>query len=285
MKRILIALVTFIIISCNQDKKQKETESEIPVEQEKVTPVEPDGGIGGGALSISENLIKNIEKAHKKEDFLNYKAISFNINVLFGGKEHLTGKVTMLTNSTKIRIDKKDKSTLLYDGQDVYLSPAEANDKGARFDMFTWTYFFCMPYKLDDPGTSLTIQEDRKLNNIPHSTAKLTFDSGTGDAPDDWYILYADQVISSLQAAAYIVTFGSDGNTTKAEADPHVIRYKGFKNVNRIPFATSWEFYGWTKEKGMTDTKLGEATISDITFLNEEGTVFTIPENAKKILL
>lgn len=54
--------------------------------------------------------------------------------------------------------------------------------------------------------------------------------------------------------------------------------------VDGIPFATKWDFYGWTEEKGMTD-KLGEATISDITFLDEEGVIFNTPENAKEISL
>ncbi|WP_299185813.1 DUF6503 family protein [uncultured Aquimarina sp.] len=281
MKRILVVLLTISIIGCNQKKKEKKTAPEV-TETKDAIPVEPNGGIGDGALSISDHFIKSIEKAHKKDKFLDHKAVSFYIKIIFNGKEHLEGKVTMLTNSSKIRIDKKDESKLIYDGEKVYLCPADANDKGARFDMFTWTYFFGLPYKLSDPGTKWEMQDDRTLNNTIHSTAKLTFEAGTGDAPDDWYVIYADPVAKSLQAAAYIVTFGSDGDTSKAEADPHAIHYKDFTSIDSIPFATKWEFYGWTSEKGMTD-KLGEATISDITFLENEGKLFDDPENSKII--
>ncbi|AXT58446.1 hypothetical protein D1815_22795 [Aquimarina sp. AD1] len=281
MKRILVVLLTISIIGCNQKKKEKKTAPEV-TETKDAIPVEPNGGIGDGALSISDHFIKSIEKAHKKDKFLDHKAVSFYIKIIFNGKEHLEGKVTMLTNSSKIRIDKKDESKLIYDGEKVYLCPADANDKGARFDMFTWTYFFGLPYKLSDPGTKWEMQDDRTLNNTIHSTAKLTFEAGTGDAPDDWYVIYADPVVKSLQAAAYIVTFGSDGDTSKAEADPHAIHYKDFTTIDSIPFATKWEFYGWTSEKGMTD-KLGEATISDITFLENEGKLFDDPENSKII--
>ncbi|WP_298312488.1 DUF6503 family protein [uncultured Aquimarina sp.] len=281
MKRIFIVLLSIVMLSCNQKKEEKNKEPEATENKEPI-PVEPDGGIGDGALSISNHFTKTIEKAHKKDKFLNHKAVSFYVNIIFNGKEHLDGKVTMLTNSSKIRIDKKDESKLIYDGENVYLCPADANDKGARFDMFTWTYFFGLPYKLSDPGTKLELQDDRMLNNTKHSTAKLTFEAGTGDAPDDWYIIYADPVAKSLQAAAYIVTFGSDGDTSKAEADPHAIHYKEFTTVDDIPFATKWEFYGWTSEKGMTD-KLGEATITDITFLEKEGELFDDPENSKII--
>ncbi|MHA7057915.1 DUF6503 family protein [Aquimarina sp. M1] len=281
MKKILIILLSIGILGCNQKRKQQKAVPE-STETNEMIPVEPNGGIGDGALSITDHFITSIENAHKKDKFLDHKAVSFRIKLSFNGNERLNGKITMLTNSSKIRIDRKDTSKLIYDGENVYLCPADANDKGARFDMFTWTYFFGLPYKLSDPGTQWEMQQDRMLNNTTHSTAKLTFEAGTGDAPDDWYIIYVDPVAKSLQAAAYIVTFGSDGNTSKAEEDPHAIQYKNFTTVDGIPFATRWEFYGWTSEKGMTD-KLGEATITDITFLDSEGELFDDPENAKII--
>ncbi len=282
MKHSWIILLTIILISCNQTKKE-ETTTEVENNTEAM-PVEPDGGIGDGGLSIEDAFVNSIEKAHKKEDFLKHKAISFHVNILFGGKQHLEGKITMLTNSTKIRIDKKDESKLIYNGENVFLHPEDANDKGARFDMFTWTYFFGLPYKLSDPGTQWELKNPRPLAGVAHQTAKLTFEQGIGDAPDDWYVIYSnDQNV--LQAAAYIVSFGSNGDTSKAEADPHAIHYKDFKEINGIPFATKWMFYGWTEEKGMTDKLLGEATITDITFIDDEGTIFDTPDNAKEIKL
>ncbi len=279
MKYFWILLLIIIVTGCNQDQKKKITDTET-----KMMPVEPDGGIGDGALSIIDNYVQSIEKAHKKEEFLKHKAISFNVNIFFGGEQHLEGKITMLTNSSKIRIDKKDESKLIYNGEKVFLCPEGASDKGARFDMFTWTYFFGMPYKLSDPGVKLELGNNMPLDGVDHQTTTLTFEQGIGDAPDDWYVLYTDPVNNSLKAAAYIVTFGSGGDTSKAEADPHAIHYKNFKLIDGIPFATKWEFYGWTQEKGMAN-KLGEATITDITFLNEESSIFETPDNAKEITL
>ncbi len=281
MKHCWIFLLTIIFIGCNQTKKENSSDIE---NDNEVMPVEPNGGIGDGALSIVDHYIASIEKAHKKEEFLNHNAISFRINLSFGGKQRLDSKITMLTNSTKIRIDKKDGSKLIYTGEKAFLCPKDANEKGARFDMFTWTYFFGMPYKLSDPGTQWEMGSNKPLDGIDHQTAKLTFEAGTGDAPDDWYIIYTDPKENTLNAAAYIVTYGNEGNTSKAEADPHAIYYKNFKIVDGIPFATRWEFFGWTEEKGLTD-KLGEATITDITFLEEEGTIFETPDDAKEITL
>ncbi|WP_109300548.1 DUF6503 family protein [Aquimarina sp. AU474] len=284
MKKIWALIFAITLAGCNQTKKEERETTDVVEENKKLTPVEPDGGIGDGAVSIVDHYVQNIENAHEKNAFLKHKAVSFNVNIIFGGKQHLNGKITMLTNSSKIRIDKKDESKLIYTGEKVFLCPEDANDKGARFDMFTWTYFFGLPYKLSDPGTHLMPEDNRPLEGVDHRTARLTFEDGTGDAPDDWYVLYTDPNKNSLKAAAYIVTYGSGEDISKAEADPHAIHYKDFKVIDGIPFATKWEFYGWTSEKGMTN-QLGEASITDITFLDEESEIFETPDNAKEIKL
>ncbi|WP_106792290.1 DUF6503 family protein [Aquimarina sp. Aq78] len=284
MKNLWIFIMAIIISSCGNNKKEESHATDAIDDKTEKIPVEPDGGMGDGAVSIMDHHIKNIEKAHKKADFLKHKAVSFNIAISFGGKLRLDGKITMLTNSTKIRIDKKDESKLIYTGEKVFLCPEDASDKGARFDIFTWTYFFGMPYKLNDPGSKLELENMRALNEVEYQTAKLTFEKNIGDSPDDWYIIYTDPKDHTLQATVYIVTFGSKGDITKAEGDPHIIQYQDFKTVEGIPFATKWKFYGWTEEKGITN-KLGEATITDITFLEDEGSIFETPDNAKEIKL
>lgn len=282
MKNLWILIMAIIISSCGNNKKEENQVTDTIDDKTEKVPVEPDSGIGDGAVSIMDHHIKNIEKAHKKADFLTHKAVSFNIAIFFGGKLRLDGKITMLTNSTKIRIDKKDESKLIYTGEKVFLCPEDASDKGARFDIFTWSYFFGMPYKLNDPGSKLELENMRALNEVEYQTAKLTFEKGIGDSSDDWYIMYTDPKDHTLQATVYIVTFGSKGDITKAEGDPHIIQYQDFKTVEGIPFATKWKFYGWTEEKGITN-ELGEAIITDITFLDDEGSIFETPDNAKEI--
>lgn len=285
MKNLLFSIITLTILSCGKNKKEEnQLIDEVPKENTENIAVEPNNGIGDGALSIINLHIKKIEEAHKKSEFLNHNAVSFNTNIFFGGKQRLDAKITMLTNSTKIKIDKKDGSTLIYNGKKVFLSPKDANDKGARFDMFTWSYFFGLPYKLNDPGTKLELTDPKPLDGAEHQTTRLSFEKGTGDAPDDWYVIYTDPKDNIIKVAAYIVTFGNNGDTSKAEGDPHAIYYKDFKTTEGIPFATKWEFYEWTQEKGITN-KIGEATITDITFLKSEDVSFKINEDAKEIKL
>ncbi len=269
MNKLSLLIVFLIIASCKNNTSE-----------EKI-PVEPNSGIGNGAtpppvLSFSEN----IEEAHNKTAFMNKEAVSFDINLSFGGKPRLQGKVSMTTNSTRVRLDKADGTTIFYDGDMVAMTPDTASIKGTRFDIFTWQYFFAMPFKLTDPGTVWEKQKDRKIDSISYQTAKLSFQSDIGDSPDDWYIVYKDNKTNRLKAAAYIVTFSKEKD--KAEEDPHAIVYANYQTIDNIPFATSWTFHNWNYESGLGE-QLGKASITNIKFFDPEESYFNAPGNAKKV--
>lgn len=267
MKKIAIFIFVLTIFSCKQNNSEERI------------PVEPDNGIGSGAvppkaLSFSEN----IEEAHNKAAFMMKEAVSFDIKLEFGGKTRLEGKVSMTTNSSRVRVDKKDGTSLIYDGEQVFISPKNSQSDGARFDIFTWQYFFAMPFKLTDPGTVWEEQETKVLDSVEYETSKLTFRSNVGDSPDDWYIIYKQPETSRLKAAAYIVTFGAERE--KAEENPHAIVYSDFKSVENIDMATKWSFHNWNAEEGFGE-KLGEAIISNINFFKPEEDFFQASENSE----
>ena len=287
MKILSTMLCIFLFLGCKKDIKKTEETTESVVEEEfeqNNIPVETDNGIGDGAESIEALYVQNIEKAHAKKAFLDHDAIQFDLQLFFGGKERLNGKIIMKTNSSQIKIIRTDGSELIYNGSQVYLNPSDADDKGARFAMFTWPYFFAMPYKLNDPGTNWAMEQDREIDDKTYPTAKLTFDKGTGDSPDDWYLVYSDPETHVLKAAAYIVTYGSDGDVAKAQADPHAIVYENFEEINGVPIATEWQFHGWSPEKGMTKN-LGNATLSNFQFVEKTQDMFVVPKNAKALPL
>ncbi len=225
-------------------------------------------------LSFSQN----IEEAHNKPAFRNHEAVAFHINLKFGGKTRLDADISMSTNSEKVRLDKEDGSSLIFDGQNVYLSPQTAKEEDARFDIFTWQYFFSLPFKLTDPGTVWDKKRERQLDGKNYKTARLSFMANTGDSPDDWYIIYKDEETNRLKAAAYIVTFSS--SKEKAEENPHLIKYSDYKMIEEVAFATTWKFYNWNEEKGLGE-QLGEAKITDIHFFEPQEKLFKRPASAK----
>lgn len=271
MKNLILLFSVLLLISCKENKN-KET---IP---EEIIMSEPDGGIGNGAVSPAVAFAQGIENAHNKTDWNVNKAVSFDISLIFGGQERLNGKVTTLTNSSKVRVDRKNNTQLIYDGDQVYLCPADADDKGARFDMFTWQYFFAIPFKLTDPGTNWETLESVEIDNNTYDLGKLTFGENVGDAPDDWYVVYQERETGLLHAAGYIVTFGS-GDQEKAAENPHAIVYSDYKVVEGIPVATKWAFHNWNLQDGFGE-KIGEATLSNITFFEAEDKLFEKPEDS-----
>jgi hypothetical protein len=223
------------------------------------------------------SFVQKIEKAHNKEKFNQEEVIQFDLKLSFNGQERINGKVTLQTNSSKGKITFADGNTIIYDGRKVYYSP-ELNDTSVRFDAYTWSYFFLFPFKLSDSGTKweyyTNIEKDAKKFN----TEKLTFEPKTGDAPDDWYVVYSVLDSDLIQKVAYIVT--NNGTKEEAEKNPHAIQYSNYEAVNGIPIATRWQFWGWNKKNGLTE-QLGEATLTNIEFIKNDSLLFAISQSLK----
>ncbi len=272
MKKLLL-LFSVLLLSCNQNKETSNRNS---------IHVEPDSAIDIREISPSEAFAESIQKAHNKEDWDKENVVSFKINLKMGGVERLNAHIFSSTNSSRIRIDKNDGSSLYYDGSQVYQSPADAPTESTRFDMFTWQYFFALPFKLRDEGTNWELLEEETVKGLTFNKARLTFDNNIGDAPDDWYVIYQEPKSKMLYAAAYIVTLNNEKE--KAEEEPHAIIYHNYRLFNGIPLATRWTFHNWSRENGFGD-QIGEAEISDIQFNTPKKGLFEVPENAKKIEL
>lgn len=222
--------------------------------------------------------VAQIEKAHQKPLLINKKAVKFDIVLSFGGKERLNGTITALSNSTQARIDYTDGRTIIYKDNTVYAPEpmAEPDKKGStRFNAYTWPYFFLFPYKLSDPGSAWSEFDPEELNGHNYSARKLSFMTGTGDNPNDWYITYVDRENHLLQVAAYIVTAGK--TQEEAEKNPHAIRYEDYQEIEGIPIAHQWTFWNWNEDQGLTD-QLGEATIDNVQFFKPTKETFAIPE-------
>ena len=124
---------------------------------------------------------------------------------------------------------------------------------------------------MTDPGTVWNPYSDSTLNGKTYDSAKLTFESGTGDADQYWYIVYADQETNLIYTAAYIVT--ANKSKEEAEKDPHAIVYEDYKQVNGVPIAQKWSFYEWSEQDGLTN-KLGQADLAGIRFVEVDSTFF-----------
>lgn len=232
------------------------------------------------APTFADEFAAPIEKAHNRAGWQSSAALAADIVVTFGGNTALDGHIVFQTNMAKTRIDYKDGSVALWDGSMAWVAPGDSPVQGARFHVLTWPYFALAPLKLRDPGSRLESLGEKILNDRPYDVARLTFEAGVGDTPDDWYVVYRDRETSRLHAMAYIVTFGKP--VDKAEAEPHAIVYGDYVDVDGVPVPTTWSFFNWNEEQGAHGDSIGNVALKNATFVDPGADQFTPPEGARE---
>ncbi|SFT56394.1 hypothetical protein SAMN05216474_1347 [Lishizhenia tianjinensis] len=261
MKKLIILGIGALFGACSQSSTEKEahkTQHELP------------------------EFVEQLNQHHQYAAFQSAGVFSADILLTFGGKQRLDAKMLYDTQTQETALYHSDGKKLVFTQDTVWLSPDTASYPKARFDIFTWSYFMALPHKLNDEGLHFKEFPHKELEGKSYATQHLSFSNEVGDAPDDWYVLYQDTTSGLLHAAAYIVTLNKDKAT--AEQDPHAIVYKDYQLVDGIPISTRWEFYGWRKEKGLTQ-KLGEASLSNLQFLKRSEALFQLPANKKEVKL
>lgn len=225
-------------------------------------------------------LIAEMEQAHNVKTFIQKEAVVFDLVIFSQGEKRIEANITAATNSAGVRLERSNGVKLVYDGAKVWQTPSDLEYRSARFDIFTWQYFFMAPFKFSDPGTQWKAIGEKKLNGQTYDAARLTFEDATGDSPKDWYIAYKSKATNLLECMVYIVTFGSN-DAREAEKELRAITYHDYHTVDGVPFPATWKFWLWSEEKGL-HTELGTAKVTNIHFVQEEN-FFKPPKNAKEI--
>lgn len=236
-------------------------------------------GCSGG---FGERFARPIENYHGLKAWQNQEMLVTDIRVEFGGQTPIYGQMMMSTDTRLVRIEQRDGTILVFDGQHAWVSPASSDLKRARFHLLTWPYFLAAPFKLQDQGT---IHEDLRLRwaqGEPYRACRLTFEEGTGDTPQDYYVVYR-AFSGRLDAMGYIVTYGK--SVAEADQAPHAITYHGFVNVDGVCLSTLWRFWHWSLETGMTGDPIGQVTLENIHFAPLDPGLFVKPSDAREDVL
>ncbi|WP_244526796.1 LolA-like protein [Pseudozobellia thermophila] len=109
-------------------------------------------------------------------------------------------KHTSVTDSTarfgwtgeKAWLQAKDSTAFAYD---------------TKFWALTPIYLMGHPFVLDGEGVNLELLPKAEYKGRVNDVVKVTFAAGTGDAPDDYYILHFDADSHLLTATRYIVSY------------------------------------------------------------------------------
>lgn len=238
--------------------------------------------VGLSAVSFAEapaDRAVAIEAAHGAPALRAAGTVSADITIDFGGKRAIDGRIHFTADGGRSRIEMRSGTTVVFDGEKAWVSPASAEFPMARFHALTWPYFALAPFKLRDGGAHLADSGTLPLTGSPLPAMRLTFAPGTGDAPDDWYLVYTDPQTAQVQGLAYIVTYGK---AKDAASEPHAVVYGDYVQVDGVTLATSMTFFNWEQDKGVVGEPIGVGRLSNIRLGGVEASAFTRPEDARE---
>lgn len=291
--KILIVLVLMAAVGCKQESKTEEEAASTPTNTE-ITRYMPESWIKNRVEKAKSKLEKSeagkivwsaMEAHGSLETWYSNGPLSFRFNYQpLDGSTQRDSYQTIDTWSNKARHTSATDSTAHFGwtGETAWI---KAKDSTAfKYDTKFWAltpiYFLGQPFILDGVGVNLEVLPKKMYKNVSQDVVKVTFDAGTGDAPDDYYILYFREDNHQLSAIRYIVSYPEyfkDGGHLP-EKFMEVI---GENRVEGILFPTGYKTHWLTddEEPGEYITKID---ISNIHFEDnlEEG-FFEVPEEAK----
>lgn len=167
-----------------------------------------------------------------------------------------------------------------FDGANVWVSPvADAYPGNPLFAKGLDFYFFAMPFVLADPGTIRESLGLTNFNGASYETMKISFEAGTGDSPDDYYIAHFDPATHQLRYLLYTVTFMSQTPNEQYYARA----YDAWESIDGLLLPTKMTSYAWDSETRTTGETYREVFFSDIALATTQpaATSFAKPATAE----
>ncbi|MBM1106213.1 hypothetical protein JQC67_08705 [Aurantibacter crassamenti] len=287
----LIALL--FIVGCKNESKTTEKKTEITLETKEIVP---DSWVANRVAKAKERLAgseagKIVWQAMEAHGGL-YKwysngALSFRFNYqpLDGSTVRDSYQVVDVWNNRALHTSTTDKDAKFgWDGSTAWV---QAKDSTAfaydtKFWALTPLYLFGHPFILDGEGVNLELLPETSYKGKVNDVVKVTFEAGTGDAPDDYYILQFDKESHLLTATRYIVSYPKyfkDGGH-----NPEKFMEVGeLVNVSGVLLPNGLKTH-WTLENQQQGEYITKIEITDIKYVqNLKDGYFEAPEGAKII--
>ena len=161
-----------------------------------------------------------------------------------------------------------DEYTLGSAKGDVWIKPGLDALGGTppRFYMWTPFYFFGMPFVFADPGAKQESLGRKSFQGQEYDVVKITYEAGTGDSPDDFYIAYVDPSSGRLKLAIYVVTYPAlRKGKPMEELEQHAIVFEEWQEADGLTVPKSAAYYDW-KNETIEGEALGRLQFSNVKF-------------------
>ncbi|MUH34817.1 hypothetical protein D9O36_03090 [Zobellia amurskyensis] len=207
----------------------------------------------------------------------------FNYQPLDGSTQRDSYQVVDVWRNKAVHTSVTDSTAKFgWDGETAWVkakdSTAFAYD--TKFWALTPLYLMGHPFIIDGEGVNLELLPETTYKDKANDVVKVTFAAGTGDAPDDYYILQFDKETHLLTATRYIVSYPEyfkDGGH-----NPEKFMEVGeLVDVSGVLLPKELKTH-WTTKDGGQGEYITQIDITDVQFVKDiDDDFFAVPENAK----
>lgn len=153
-----------------------------------------------------------------------------------------------------------------FNGEVIWIKPnIAAFPSPPGFWTMTPYYFLGVPFVMADPGTRFERLADERLGDVVHRLVKVTYEPGTGDAPDDYYVLYIHPKTFRIGGLRYVVSypafFPKGGHTPEK-----LMVYSDYHKVGGLVIARRFDTYAWSADKKARVDKVTDVSASHVRF-------------------
>lgn len=229
---------------------------------------------------LAEVVARMISKNYGWEIWRSRNAFQADFALEFTGKPALEGTMSYDIIRGRSRIDLKDGTKLVFDGQKVWVSPASAKFTGARSNLATWSFLLTAPARLQEPAIIATDYYEKLFHGEPCDSIRVTFKNGAVQTPGDWYRVYAGRQDHEVRGIAFMMKEADGAGSVKAQQ--RAASFDGFKRIDGISLPTSWIFWNSDDMHGADGEPIGKAAITNMKFIQPADDMFTKPADARE---
>ncbi len=167
-----------------------------------------------------------------------------------------------------------------WDGRTAWRIPPGVDlPTNARFWALTPYYFIGIPFVLGDEGVLLARDGTMDFEGTRYDLVRATFEPGTGDAPDDYYVVLLHPETRRVGGVRYVVSdpaFYPQGGQGAEKPST----YDGAQQIDGITFPETFRSFTWT-DAGPGEL-VTETTLTDVVFRpNTPDSAFAVPPGAE----
>jgi hypothetical protein len=236
----------------------------------------------GGCRSrpkVEPSFTERIAAAHGYEEWKSNVAVTGRLMAQIADWGKTDARFAYDISTGRMRLEMADGTKVYFTRGEVWV--VDGDGENPRGQMLFWRRMLFTQFNLAESGVRVGEPQEMTLGEQKFPAIEARFDPISGQAKDDWIILYPDPGTLRLNAVAYRLAAGFP--QTESFVNPRVATLYDYKTIDGVKVSTLWQFWQWNRTIGYFGRPVGVARISDIRFGRTPAGVFDVPSSAHRV--